>query len=115
MNIEELARQVEENAKRLDTHLEEIKKNGTNISNNHKKIQQNSYALDILKDYKAGSKRMFIALMTVLFMWFATIGYLVYVLNDIGTVEESTIDIDGVETIDNSHIKIGDDIWEKSN
>ena len=47
-------------------------------------------------------------------MWFATIGYLVYVLNDIGTVEESTIDIDGVETIDNSHIKIGDDVWEKS-
>ena len=114
MSIEELAEQVKENAKRLDTHLEEIKKNGTNISNNQQQIQQNSYALDILKDYKAGSKRMFIALLIVLFMWFATIGYLVYVLNDIGTIEESTIDIDGVETIDNSHIKIGDDIWEKS-
>ena len=114
MSIEELAKRVEENAKRLDNHLEEIKKNGNNISNNQQQIQQNSYALDILKDYKTGSKRMFIALLIVLFMWFATIGYLVYVLNDIGTVEESTIDIDGVETIDNSHIKIGDDIWEKS-
>lgn len=115
MNIEDLAKQVEENAKRLDSHLEEIKKNGNNINNNNMKIQQNSYALDILKDYKAGSKRMFIALLIVLFMWFATICYLVYVLNDIGTVEESTLEIDDVETIDNSHIKIGDDIWEKSN
>lgn len=114
MTLEELAKQVEENGKKLDSHLEEIKKNGNKINNNHQKIQQNSYALDILKDYKAGSKRMFIALLIVLFMWFATIGYLVYVLSDIGTVEESTIDIDGVETIDNSHIKIGDDIWEKS-
>lgn len=94
MSIEELAKQVEENAKRLDNHLEEIKKNGNNISNNHKKIQQNSYALDILKDYKTGSKRMFIALMTVLLMWFATICYLVYVLNDIGVVEETTVSQD---------------------
>ena len=114
MTVKELAKQVEENAKRLDTHLEEIKKNGNNISNNQQQIQQNSYALDILKDYKASSKRMFTALIIVLFMWFATIGYLVYVLNDIGTIEESTIEIDEVETIDNSHIKIGDDIWEKS-
>ena len=114
MNIEDLAKKVEENAKRLDNHLEEIKKNGNNISNNQQQIQQNSYALDILKDYKAGSKRMFTALLIVLFMWFATICYLVYVLTDIGTVEESSIEIDDVETIDNSHIKIGDDVWEKS-
>ena len=28
MTVKELAKQVEENAKRLDNHLEEIKKNG---------------------------------------------------------------------------------------
>lgn len=94
MTIKELAKQVEENAKRLDEHLEEIKKNGNNINNNQQQIQQNSYALDILKDYKAGSKRMFIALLIVLFMWFATICYLVYVLNDIGVVEETTVSQD---------------------
>lgn len=88
MTLKELTKQVEENTKRLDNHLEEIKKNGNNISNNHQRIQQNSYALDILKDYKAGSKRMFTALIIVLFMWFATICYLIYVLNDVGTIEE---------------------------
>lgn len=94
MTIKELAKQVEENTKRLDEHLEEIKKNGNNINNNQQQIQQNSYALDILKDYKAGSKRMFIALLIVLFMWFATICYLVYVLNDIGVVEETIQEVE---------------------
>ena len=41
--------------------------------------------------------------------------YLVYILNDIGIIEDSdSIEIQDVESIDNSHIKIGDDIWEKS-
>jgi len=73
-----------------------------------------SLATELIKDSKKVNKRMFILLIIVLGMWFATIGYLVYILNDVGVVEE-TIDIDDVETIDNSHIKIGDDIWEKSN
>lgn len=73
-----------------------------------------SLATELIKDGKKVNKRMFILLIIVLGMWFATIGYLVYILNDVGIVEE-TIDIDDVETIDNSHIKIGDDIWEKSN
>lgn len=43
----------------------------------------------------------------------ASIGYIIYLLNDIGSVED-TIEIVDVETIDNTHIKIGDDVWEKS-
>ena len=46
-------------------------------------------------------------------MWFITIGYLVYLLNDIET-QIDTIEIQDVEQIDSSHIKIGDDTWEKS-
>ena len=37
---------------------------------------------------------------------------LVYVLNDIGKYDEQTIDIEDVEVIDNSHIKIGDDVYQ---
>lgn len=70
-------------------------------------------ASEILSDYKKANKRQFIITLVILVMWFLTIGYLVYILNDIGTVE-STLDINDVENIDNSHIKIGDDIWEKS-
>lgn len=73
-------------------------------------------ALEMLEDYKKANKRLFIILLITLIMWFLTIGYLVYTLNDIGTIEDNeTIEIQDVQTIDNSHIKIGDDVWEKSN
>ena len=74
----------------------------------------NSLAGEILEDYKKTNKRQFIIILVILIMWFITIGYLVYLLNDIGSYEESSIEIQDVETIDNTHIKIGDDIWEKS-
>ena len=48
-------------------------------------IQEESFATQILQDYKRQSKRQFIVILVILIMWFATIGYLVYVLNDIGT------------------------------
>lgn len=79
-------------------------------------MDNKSFAMEILIDYKKANKRQFAIIITILIMWFATIGYLVHILNQIGTLEESdTIEIEDVETIDNSHIKIGDDIWEKSN
>lgn len=77
-------------------------------------IEQQSFAMDLLKDYKKQNKRQFIIILVILGMWFITGCYLVYILNDIGTTQD-TIDIQDVENIDNSHIKIGDDIWEKSN
>ena len=46
-----------------------------------------SFAMEILQDYKKANKRMFIIILVVLIMWMSTIGYLVYILNDIGTEE----------------------------
>ena len=98
--------------------LEDIKKqldaNSKKIIDNMNKVHQNSGAIEILKDFKGDNKRLFAILIIVLFMWFATIVYLVYVLNDIGEIDNDTIEIQDVETIDNTHIKIGDDVWEKS-
>lgn len=98
MELEDLKKQLDENSKK--------------IINNMNQIHQNSGALEILKDFKGDNKRIFVILMVVLFMWFSTIVYLVYVLND--TTSYQSIDIEDVETIDNTHIKIGDDVWEKS-
>lgn len=50
-------------------------------------IEEQSFALDLLRDYKKQNKRQFIVILVILSMWFITIGYLVYVLNDIGTIE----------------------------
>lgn len=72
-----------------------------------KEIQEESLAMSLLHDYKMQNKRQFIVILVILGMWFATIGYLVYVLNDIGietTTTEELIDIDDVDNIENSHI-----------
>lgn len=55
-----------------------------------KEIKKQSIAREMLEDYKRQNKRLFIILIIVLCMWFATGCYLVYILNDIGTIETTT-------------------------
>lgn len=79
-------------------------------------IQEHSFAMELLKDQKKQNKRQFIIILVILGMFTCLLGYTIYLLNDFGvSTETDTNDIDNVETIDNSHIKIGDDVWEKSN
>ena len=80
------------------------------------KDNEKSFAMEILQDYKKANKRMFVIIIILIACLIGSIGYTVYLLNDIEYVEDTdTIEIQDVETIDNSHIKIGDDVWEKSN
>lgn len=53
-------------------------------------MEEQSLAMELIKDYKKQNKRLFIIILIILFMWLATIGYLVYILNDIGVIEETT-------------------------
>ncbi len=52
-----------------------------------KEVKEKGFAIELLNDYKKQNKRLFIILIIVLVMWFATIGYLVYILNDVGTIQ----------------------------
>lgn len=93
MELEELKKQLDENSKK--------------IIDNMNKIHQNSGALEILKDFKGDNKRLFTILIIVLFMWFSTIVYLVYVLNDTATIDDiRTQEID--DSIEYSDIINGD-------
>lgn len=69
-------------------------------------MEEQSLAMELIKDYKKQNKRLFIIILIILFMWLATIGYLVYILNDIGVIEE-TQTIEDVEIIENSTIQNG--------
>lgn len=44
-------------------------------------IQEHSFEMELLKDQKKQNKRQFIIILVILGMWFATIGYLIYILN----------------------------------
>lgn len=52
-------------------------------------IKQDSFALEMLKDYKKQNHRLFVIILVLLALWFATGSYLIWVLNDI-VVEEIT-------------------------
>ena len=70
-------------------------------------MQEHSFAMELLKDQKKQNKRMFIIILVILGMWSATIGYLIYVLNDIGvetTTTTETVDIDDIDNTEHSHI-----------
>lgn len=79
-----------------------------NIKHQVEEIQEESLALSLLKDYKRQSKRQFIIILVILGMWFATIGYLVYVLNDIG-VETTTTETYDMNTENGNNNFIGGD------
>lgn len=70
-------------------------------------IQEQSFAMELLKDQKKQNKRQFIIILVILGMWFATVGYLVYVLNDIGT-ETTTQEVTDIDSIDENIVNKGD-------
>ena len=70
-------------------------------------VEQTSFAYELLLDARKINKRMFIIILVILGMWFATIGYLAYVLNDIGTIE-TTQEISDVESIGGNVVNNGD-------
>lgn len=57
-------------------------------------VKEHSFAMELLTDYKKTNKRQFIIILVILCMWFITIGYLVYILNDIGVVETTTQEVE---------------------
>lgn len=84
----------------MKEEIEELKKEV-------KEINQDSFAMEMLKDYKKQNKRQFIIIIILIMCWLLTGTYLVYLLNDIGVIEE-TQEISDVDTIENSSIANGD-------
>ena len=74
-------------------------------------MEEKSFATIILEDYKRQNKRLFAIVVMILLMLMCTGGYLIYILNDIGTIE-TTQEIEDVETIENSNIVNGDNYGE---
>lgn len=70
-------------------------------------VKEESLAMSLLSDYKKDKKRLFIIILVILSFWFATIGYLVYVLNDIGVIEETTQEITDFDTINGNVVNNG--------
>ena len=72
-------------------------------------LREKSFSYELLQDMKKQNKRMFIIIIVILAMFTALLGYTLYLLNDIGTIEEttSTQEISDIDTINNSSINNG--------
>ena len=82
-----------------------------NIQEIESKVEQTSFAYEMLKDMKTQNKRLFIIILVILGMWFITGAYLVWTLNDIGVIEETTTttqEIEDVDTIGGNVVNNGD-------
>lgn len=79
------------------------------VKNEVKELKKQSFAMELLSDQRKQNKRLFIIVLVILSMWFATIGYLVYVLNDIGVIEETTTqEVSEIDTINGNVVNKGD-------
>lgn len=74
----------------------ELREDVYDIKKELQEVKKESFAFSILSDYKRQNKRLFIALVIVLVMWFTTIGaFLYYIIN---VDYEEVTEISGVET-----------------
>lgn len=73
-------------------------------------VREQSFAMELLQDQRKQNKRQFFVILVILVMWFATIGYLVWVLNDIGVIEETTYEqeVSDIDNIGGNVINNGD-------
>lgn len=74
-----------------------------------KEMKEQSFAMELLHDARKTNKRMFIIIIVILAMFTALLGYTLWLLNDIGTIEETTEtqEISDINTINNSSINNG--------
>lgn len=92
--------------------MKQIKKELDDIKQEVEEIEQEGFATEIIKGLKDQCKRKDIIIILLIICWFATGCYLVYILNDIGTVETTTTetydqDISDTGDIDNTTINNG--------
>lgn len=79
----------------------------------NKKAEEVSIAVMSIKSANKSKVFWFVAwLITFLFL-LAALVYICYLHDDIDTETTESIEIQDVEQINSSHIKIGDDVWEE--
>lgn len=65
-------------------------------------------ATEMLHILKTQNKRLFIIWLVTFIAFIGLLGYTIWLLNDIGTIEENSQEISDVNTIENSSIANGD-------
>ena len=81
-----------------------IKEDIEKVENKMKEIEQESFAMELVKGCKQTNKRLFIIILVILSMWFVSIGLFIYYINTTGYVETTEI----ADTNDGGNACVGD-------
>ena len=82
-----------------------IKEDIERVEEKMKKVEEQSLAMELLKDQRKANKRMFVMWMITFLALLCVSIYTLYLLNDISSIETTTEqEISDVETIENSNI-----------
>lgn len=74
-----------------------------------KEMQEQSFAMELLKDQKKQNKRMFIIILVILGMFSCLLGYTIWLLNDINTETTTTTETYDMNTDNGNNNYIGGD------
>lgn len=74
-----------------------------------KELKEKSFGMELLSDLKKQNKRLFIIWIITFVAFILLLGYTLWLMNDIGTIEETTTnqEISDINTINNSSISNG--------
>ena len=79
-NVQKLEEKLDDNVTLIIKTMNRLHKHEEKINNNSLKIKENSYALEILKDYKNDKKKLFKISLILLIALIITLTCLIYVL-----------------------------------
>lgn len=78
------------------------------VENKMKRIEEESLAMELLKDARKTNKRMFIIWIVTFIILIGVTCYTIWLLNDISNVEATTQEVSDIETIGGSVVNNGD-------
>ena len=64
-----------------------LKDDVLDIKKDFQEVKNQSFAMDLLNDYKKQNKRQFVIIIILIFAFIALLAYTIYLLNDIGVEE----------------------------
>lgn len=64
-----------------------LKDDVLDIKKEFQEVKNQSFAMDLLADYKKQNKRQFVIIIILIFAFMALLAYTIYLLNDIGVEE----------------------------
>lgn len=71
-------------------------------------VDNTSFAFEILQDYKKANKRQFIIIIILILSLVGSVIYTFHILNSIDTTTSESVEVQDINSIDNSNIGIGD-------